>query len=133
MHHCDDVTSKKLLITYITFAFNLSTAPRICSINSSTDINSCHNSDKLSVWCLRSFYFLTSRTFNLKTYDDMTSKKLLITYITFAFNLSTAPRICSISSSTDINSCRNSDKLSVWCLRSFYFFNISYIQSQDLW
>gem|GEM_PF-6426914 len=59
MHHCDDATSKKLLITYITLAFNLPTAPRICTIGSSTDINSCRNSVKLSVWCLRSFYSLS--------------------------------------------------------------------------
>ena len=50
MRHCDDVTSKELLITYITLEFNLSTAPRICSISSNTDIYSCRNYGKLSVW-----------------------------------------------------------------------------------
>ena len=134
MRHCDDVTSKELLIAYITLAFNLSTAPRIYSINSSTDINSCRNYGKLSVWCLRIFIlFPTSRIFNLKTYDVVTSKELLVTYITLAFNLSTAPRICSVNSSMDIYSCRNYGKLSVWCLRSFYSLpDISYIQSLDL-
>lgn len=33
MHHCDDVTSKKLLIAYITFAFNLSTASQLFIVN----------------------------------------------------------------------------------------------------
>ena len=33
MRHCDDVTSKELLITYITLEFNLSTAPQLFIVN----------------------------------------------------------------------------------------------------
>ncbi len=76
MHHCDDVTSKKLLIAYITFAFNLSTAPRICSIIRARILTLAAIPTNYRGVCGVFILFPKSRTFNLKTCGDVTRKKI---------------------------------------------------------
>ena len=105
---CGNCNAHKCALPRATLGFCTSTAQRICTISSSTDKNSCHNFVKLSAWWLAfSRYFCCG---------NCNAHKCALPRATLGFCTSTAQRICTISSSTDKNSCHNFVKLSAWWL-----------------
>ena len=101
---CGNCNAHKCALPRATLGFCTSTAQRICTIISSTDKNSCHNFVKLSAcWLAYARYFCCG---------NCNAHKCALPRATLGFCTSTAQRICTISSSTDKNSCHNFVKLS---------------------
>ena len=101
---CGNCNAHKCALPRATLGFCTSTAQRICTIISSTDKNSRHSFAKLSAcWLAYARYFCCG---------NCNAHKCALPRATLGFCASTAQRICTISSSTDKNSCHNFVKLS---------------------
>ena len=111
---CGNCNAHKCALPRATLGFCTSTAQRICTISSSTDKNSCHNFVKLSAWWLAYARYFCCGNCN--------AHKCALPRATLGFCTSTAQRICTISSSTDKNSCHNFVKLSAWWLAYARYF-----------